>query len=259
MTELRTDICVARHKRDPKRERQAAPGLYLCFGCRDQLEQLIAEMPARFDELGRALTASGSGGGQRVSGSSGEPAPINLAAAEHRQQIAGVLASWSMLIAGERGIAAPAGPQVSRTAPWLTVHIDWCAGNRWVDEMLEEIRALDGRARAICNPDRRLPTGERCRVVSEDGDRCDGVITMRQHDDEAWKAHCSRCGPQLPGAYMADTVADRWVTIERVEAYVLSASTAAASNSPRSAPGRHEGTSRPRPRTSAPGTSSGAS
>lgn len=221
MTELRTDICIARHRLDPDRHRRAIDGLYLCHGCRDRLEQLVAEMPARYDELGRALTGGGGGGGQRVSGSSSEPAPINLGVTEHRQHIEGVLASWARLVAEERGIAPPAGPQVVRTAPWLTVHIDWCAGNRWVDEMLTELRACTGRARAMLDPARRLPTGERCRVTDEDGEQCDGTITMRQSHDEVWKAVCSHCGPQMPGAYMADSVDGRWVTIERVEAYVL--------------------------------------
>lgn len=220
MTELRTDICVATHKHDPDRQRRALDGLYLCGGCRDHLEQLVAEMPARYADLGRALAGGSGGGDQRVSGSASEPLPINPAAAEHRKHIEGCLASWCKLVADERGIQPPAGPQVQRTAPWLTVHIDWCAGHRWVDEMLEELRGLAGRARGIVNPDRRLPTGERCRMVDKDGQRCDGTITMRQ-GDAAWRAWCSVCGSQLPAAYMQDSVDGRWVTIERVEAYVL--------------------------------------
>lgn len=215
----RADLCVAIHRDD--RDRRALDGLYLCQSCRDHLERLIAEMPARYTELGHALAGGTSGGGQRVSGSASEPLPINPAAADHRAQIAGVLASWCRLVADERGIRPPSGPEVTLTAPWLTVHVDWCAGNRWVDEMLEEMRKTAGRARGLIDPDRRLPTGERCRTVDDDGGRCDGAIVFIQGGDEQWSARCSECGPQEAAPYLHDGLSGRWVTIERVEAYIL--------------------------------------
>lgn len=221
MTDLRTDICIAEHKHDPDRQRRAVDGLYLCYGCRDSLEQFVAEMPARYADLGRALAGGSGSGDQRVSGSASEPLPINPAAVEHRRHIAGCLASWCKLVADERGIQPPAGPQVYRTAPWLTVHVDWCAGHRWVDEMLDELRGLAGRARGLLDPDRRLPTGERCRVTFEDGHRCDGAIVFLQGHDEQWRARCPECGGQEAAAYLHDGLSGRWVTIERVEAYVL--------------------------------------
>jgi len=216
-----SDICVTVHKHDPDRERRAVDGLWLCHGCLGQLRDLLDDLPGLHARLGTVL-ATGGDGGQRVSGSPSEPLPVNTAVIEHQQQIRHDLVWWCVYVADERGIARPGNGDPVTTAAWLTRHVDWCAGNRpAAEELLLVLRQLAGRARAMLDPDRYLPTGERCRVTGKDGERCDGTVTMRQSGDEAWKAWCSSCGPQLPGAYMADSVDGRWVTIERVEAYVL--------------------------------------
>jgi hypothetical protein len=193
-------------------------GLYLCDSCLHHLERLIAEMPAMYEDLSRQVSSGSSG--PRVSGSSSARLPINPTASEHQCQIVGVLASWCKLVADERGIATPAGPEVWRTAPWLTVHVTWCAANPWVDEMLAELRQLAGRARSIADPTRKLPTGERCRTVFEDGERCDGSIVMQLDRDDCWTAWCPECGPHAAADYLHDSISGRWVTIERAEVFV---------------------------------------
>jgi hypothetical protein len=44
---------------------------------------------------------------------------------------------------------------------------------------------------------------------------------MRQAPNETWSARCPVCGEQEAADYLHDALAGRWVTIERVEAYVL--------------------------------------
>lgn len=189
------DLCIMTHRTDPDRPRRAIDGGYICDGCVAQLERLVAEMPARYAALERVL-ATGGTGGQRVSGTASEPLPINLAVAEHRHHMAGVMASWARLVAEERGIMPPASPALAVCGPWLTVHIQWCARQRWVDEMLTELRQANGRARAMLNPDgsKRIAIGP-CRTAGETGP-CTGTLyaTVRAEDDERPSAiYCDGC------------------------------------------------------------------
>jgi hypothetical protein len=197
VTDLRTDICVMTHRQDPERPRPALDGLYLCYGHRQELERLIAEMPGRADDLDRAAGAGGGRGDGTHSGISIDPR-----AAEHRSHMAGVLASWCRLVAEERGVTPPASADLYRTAPWLTRHIDWCAANRWVDEMLLELRRVTGQALGIIDiPVRRVPLGAQC-LVHADGERCGGIITIVVCGDE-WTARCSACeGDQEATQYL---------------------------------------------------------
>jgi hypothetical protein len=90
-----------------------------------------------------------------------------------------------------------------------------------VDEMLGEMRRLDGRAKGMMDPPRRLATGERCRVVDDDLARCQGLISMSTGSDDLMTARCTVCGVQDVGPYMHAGLAGRWVTWERVQAYAL--------------------------------------
>lgn len=181
------DICVMEHKRDPDRPRQALPGLYVCHGHHAELERLIAEMPARADDLDRAR---GPGGPRPPGAASG--LPIDDRAAEHRTQMAGVVASWCRVVAEDRGITTPAGPELHRTCPWLLRHVDWCCGNRWVDEMLSELRQVTGRALALADiPARRVPLAAQC-LTHEGGERCTGTVTIIVRGDD-WTARCTDC------------------------------------------------------------------
>lgn len=217
-----TDICLAPHRHDPDRPRRAMDGLYLCLGCRAQLGGLLDDLPALYAQLEDRLANGGSSTGPAVSGSTSDPLPINTAVADHRHQIQHDLVWWCVFVADERGIDRPDSSAPAATAAWLARHADWCAANRpAAEELLPVLRQLAGRARAIIDPDRTLPTGERCRATGEDGERCDGAVVMRQGTDETWSAWCPACGSQEAAAYLHDTIAGRWVTIERVEAYVL--------------------------------------
>jgi hypothetical protein len=213
-----SDLCVTPHDGD----RRALPGLRLCGSCRDRLTGHLAVLPGLYERLAGILATGGSTG-QRVSGSAAEPLPINTAVADHREQIRHDLVWWCLYVAHERGLDGPANSAPHTTCAWLAPHLDWLAADQaGAQECLPVMRELAGRARALLDPDRRLATGERCRQTV-DGERCDGTIRMIQGHDEAWSARCSVCGPQEAAAYLHDGIAGRWVTIERVRAYVLRA------------------------------------
>jgi hypothetical protein len=225
------DLCVTEHDTD----RRALPGLRLCPSCRDHLARLLADLPGLHDDLAEAmagLTATARGCSLLTPGTT--PAerealaiaetglPLDPAISDHRHQIAHDLLWWAIYVADERGISRPGASDPATTAPWLAVHVDWLSANpAAAEECLPVMRQLAGRARHLLDPDRRLPTGERCRVVSEAGERCNGTVAMVLGRDDAWSARCTACGQQEAAAYLRDKVGGRLVTIERVEAYAL--------------------------------------
>jgi hypothetical protein len=204
------DICVMAHAKDPERPRRARDGEYLCHGHHLELVRLIAEMPAVHDDLERA----NGPGGPRPPGSGGGIS-IDDAVAGHRSHIAGVIASWARLVVDIRGVTAPREDIYSMCA-FLSVHADWCAQQRWVDEMLSELRQLAGRARGITDtPARVCDTGQRC-LIHDGGERCEGTITLIVRGDD-WAARCSseECTERQDASpYLK--VRGRWVAKEGV-------------------------------------------
>jgi hypothetical protein len=207
-----SDNCVLTHRTDPDRPRRAIDGLYVCHGHHAELERLIAEMPARYNDLDRPKGA----GGPKITFANEPGLTVDEAAANLRQQITGTIASWCRVVAEDRGITPPAGPEISRTAPWLTTHVDWCAAHRWVDEMLLELRQVTGRAIGITDiPARRVELGEQC-LVHADGERCVGEVTIIIRGDE-WIARCSECvGDQEATQYLRIVQRGQWVTADSV-------------------------------------------
>jgi hypothetical protein len=175
--------CVLDH-RDGE-PRRAVDGLYICRGHTRELEQLVAEMPAKAGDLDRA---SGTGG-PRPRGSHSEIC-VDDRAATHRAHMAGVVASWCRVVAEDHNITPPRSADLERTCPWLLPHLDWCAANRWVDEMLLELRGVSKRAVALTDlPARTVPLAAQC-LAHRDGQRCDGYVTIVVRGDD-WTARCS--------------------------------------------------------------------
>jgi hypothetical protein len=185
---MTADLCIARHAKDADRPRRALPGLYLCYGHRAQLVQLIAEMPAAYTDLDRPPTPGPRGHGSGES----RGLAVDTAAADLRRQMAGTFASWCRVIAEDRGINPPAGPEISRTAPYLVHHAEWLAAQPFVDELLVELRDLRSNARRLTDlPARKVPLEAPC-LVHADGQRCPGTVTIVVRGDE-WLGHCPAC------------------------------------------------------------------
>lgn len=204
------DLCVMTHARDPDRPRRALDGLYLCRGHVEDLRRLVAELPARAADLDRPAAGASRGTGN------GGGIAIDEDAARHRSHMQGVLASWCRVVAEDRGIGTPASAELHHTAPWMLPHIEWCAGHRWVDEMLSELREVTGRALALADiPARRLELGERC-LVHTGGERCTGGITLVIRGDD-WHARCDECEePQEATRYLRGARGGRWITADGV-------------------------------------------
>lgn len=209
---MNTDLCVMTHRQDPDRPRPAVDGLYLCRGHLRELERLVAEMPARHDDLDRALLASGP----KTHTTSSPGLTVDEAAADLRMHMTNLVASWCRVVAEDRGITTPAGPELARTSPWLIPHLQWCAAHRWVDEMLTELRQVTGRAIGLTDiPARRIRLGEQC-LTHTDGERCDGIVTIIIRGDD-WTARCPTCRiDQDAIPYLRAVRAGQWITGEEV-------------------------------------------
>lgn len=88
--------------------------------------------------------------------------PFNVAAAEVRAAILGVLGSWSGMVAAERSVTPPRRT-VRALARFLGRHVDWLAAQDTATEVTEEIAQLARSARRAAYPDpvRRVEIG-RC-------------------------------------------------------------------------------------------------
>ncbi|MBO0883673.1 MAG: hypothetical protein J2P17_25725, partial [Mycobacterium sp.] len=218
-----SDLCVQTHRVDPDRPRPALDGLRLCHGHHRELERLIAELPARYDDLDRAITGAGSGGGTTT-----HPGlNIDEAAADLRSQIRYDLLTWTTYVTRERGLLGPRSEEPNTTAPWLTIHIDWLAADHYAAvHLLPVLRELTGRTYGIADiPARHLDLEEQC-LVHVDGERCDGIITLVVRGDD-WTAHCPTCRaaakeagepyvPQDATPYLRLARRGQWITAEDV-------------------------------------------
>ncbi|WP_395109800.1 hypothetical protein [Actinomadura sp. SCN-SB] len=179
-----SDLCVNHGEDDAPR---ALPSLRLCAGCRARLRKDIHDLGNLHNDLETVLAHGSSPRyGNRVSGSSSEPLPINPAVADHRDQIRHDLAWWVRYVAEERGLAGLPDNRVSEIAAWLGTHVDWIAAHPVAAvECPPVMRGLVGRARALVAPSgaRRIAIGP-CRGVVDD-QACGGTLyaTVRAEDD----------------------------------------------------------------------------
>ncbi|MER7986125.1 hypothetical protein ABTY53_11035 [Streptomyces noursei] len=143
-------------------------------------------MPQLHEECGRMLSSSG-GPRERTSGGPLPGMPFNTAATEVRSGIVTTLASWSGLVAQERGVAAPART-VPSLARWLVAHLEWLAAHPAAGEFSAELERLVRAARRVTSSGavRRVPLG----ACVEPG--CGGTLVARTGGPSAGTAEI-RC------------------------------------------------------------------
>lgn len=161
-------------------------GISLCGACRESTGELLRALPHLYEECGRMLSSSG-GPRERTSGGPLPGMPFNTAATEVRSGIVTTLASWSGLVAQERGMAAPA-----RTVPvlarWLVEHLEWLAAHPAAGEFSAELHRWVRAARRVTSSGavRRVPLG----TCVESG--CGGTLVARTGGPSAGAAEI-RC------------------------------------------------------------------
>lgn len=134
---------------DKPAPRLARHGL-LCERCTRRLEQDLAELPARTQQLRSVLPGTQApqrDGSRHTKGQ--PPVPLNIAAHDHLELVAGTVLSWVRLVAEDRGLRGPDRPEVERLTGWLLGQLDWIVGQPWVDDLLMEIHDLTRVADAL--------------------------------------------------------------------------------------------------------------
>lgn len=86
--------------------------------------------------------------------------PFNATAADVREAIRGVLASWGGLVVEQRRVAPPPRT-VPALAGFLVTHVDWMAAHETATEVTDEVTELVRSARHVAYPEpaRRVPVG----------------------------------------------------------------------------------------------------
>lgn len=124
------------------RPRWAKTGL-LCTRCAGKLEQRLAELPAKQDQLRSVLGGLKSKGGSGNRPTKGEPpVPLNIAAHDHLELLHATVVSWTQLVAEERSLRGPDRSEVEVLSRWLLSQHSWLVEQLWVDDLAEEMREL---------------------------------------------------------------------------------------------------------------------
>lgn len=176
--------CVAPHYRDPDRPRQATVGL-LCAGHHASLTKHLAELPALLTDVEDALPRGSNGAGPKVTGTREPALPFTEAVSDALRAAHGLMASWCLLVLEEHpdGLHSPAN-DLRAISRFLLTHLDWCAAQPWIDDLLREARENTSALRSVLtlSRTRRVPLGPCERPLACDVDThleqaCTGTLT----------------------------------------------------------------------------------
>lgn len=134
--------------------RPAGDGLRICWPHRDSVAQDAIQAAETWVELEGMLAAGGGNGlGEAVAGTRDRELKVNPAAIKARADIEAKLASWSGLIASERGWTPPER-DIPRLGEFVAASATWIAGHPLAAQAVAELRSVAwGQARRIAYPD----------------------------------------------------------------------------------------------------------
>jgi excisionase family DNA binding protein len=179
--------CLIPHYRDPDRPRRAAVG-YVCGGHRDRLEQMIAEMPALYDDLGAALTTSEKPG-DRVHSNRDPGLSLNEKVADERQELHNELVRLVRWVVEDAHEASPTVDTVEHLSTWLVVRVDWICAQLDVDEEFANIDRLTRSCWRLA-----YPSGRHRVEIGTCGDgECPGTLWLTGEGDDARTMSCDDC------------------------------------------------------------------
>jgi len=208
--------CLLPHFNDPDRPRRASSG-WLCAGHYSRLEQMIAELPSIYDELGQALTSSekpNNEGGHAKHSQVAGGVNLNKNVVEARDEIQAECWRMAHEVAEARGIDLPTVDTINAIAAWLLAQLDWIADQNDVDDTYGNLDRLTRGCRQLAYPSKRQKidlterTGLACQTVTScdmtthDNLPCGGklraLLTGGGWEGDEGRLTCDRCGQTRP-------------------------------------------------------------
>jgi hypothetical protein len=144
--------CMGHGDAGKQQSRQAVSSLRLCRECRRKVRSELVGLPALHKDCERVLTRRRQGYLKKVSGRRLNGICLDEAAVTVRSDIVRVLASWSGLVVGERGVTGPDKREVVQLAGFLDLHLDWLVAHPAAHDFAGEIATLATAARDVIDP-----------------------------------------------------------------------------------------------------------
>src|SRR6266851_359728 len=168
---------------------RAEQGLRVCRFCCERVRDNMIELPKLDEEYESDLTRFPFAFEERVSGSEVKGLCLNEPSINARLDIISVLATWSAMVAEERGLTKPARRDVPDLAAFLTRHLDWLLAHSAGPYFADEVVAMAATARRASRsgPALRLSLGH---CVEED---CNGALFATRIAEDAPSSVQVRC------------------------------------------------------------------
>lgn len=176
----------------------AEPGLLLCRSCSSRVRADIAELPQLYQECEFALTRASLGFDRQVRRGKRRSLCLNETALDARADIVSVLATWSGMVTGERGVTKLIRREVADLATFLTIHLDWLLAHPAGPYFVDEIGATAMAARRACRPSPALHlvlgqcVQEGCRsalIVTNSVQDAAPSVQVRCEAGHSWQPH----------------------------------------------------------------------
>lgn len=207
-----TALCPLEHAPDEEgnpTQRNAAPGMILCWSHRNRMEREIAQLPDLYDDLVLRLHPSGptlkpytthdAGGTATVNPKTGEEESetyINGRVADLRDLIWAGLSALARVVVEDRGVHPPEDSHPRVVAPWLARHLDWICAQPFADDEALNLHNLASNGRKLA-----YPSGRRRVQIGACPKCCDGgLFAVVARADELLPAEirCDSCGYVIP-------------------------------------------------------------
>jgi hypothetical protein len=153
---------------------------------RERVRRDLAELPELYRHCESLLVRFPPAFTQRVAGSGTTGLVLDERVTEARRGIMAVLASWSGLVADERGVSRPRRDAAELSA-FLAVHLDWLLDHRAGPCFAEELLAAAAAAREVSGSGPR-PGIELGRCVEEG---CDNIMIATRGASSEFEVRCA--------------------------------------------------------------------
>jgi hypothetical protein len=184
VTDAATRICIGCRTRPV-----AYDGTWLCGGCFARLRSDLAAVVDAYDQLAEGMSAIAPGWRTgAIHGSEEARLPFDPDLHDLRVRIIAALERWTGRVLAEHPgrLHGPADRTLTTAVEWMRIHLPWCSGQSWVEELARELRTLireAGTSVGLQTAYRKLPTPcggcGRLTLVEYTGD---DAVTCRNRD-----------------------------------------------------------------------------